>query len=66
MPLPSDAQDDQNATAIIVIVVKTLRCAKHRTFDIQRYTRRVVRQTVSFVGQASSAERSLGKAVAWA
>jgi hypothetical protein len=30
MPLPSDAQDDPIATTIIVIVVMTLRCAKHR------------------------------------
>jgi hypothetical protein len=64
--IPSDAHDDQIVTTIIVIVVMTLRCAKHRTFDIQRYTRRVVRRTVLFVGQVSSAERSLGKAVAWA
>jgi hypothetical protein len=52
------------ATTIIVIVVMTLQCAKHRTFDIQRYTRRVVRQTVPFAGQVSSVERSLRKAAA--
>jgi predicted dehydrogenase len=46
-------------TTIIVIVVTTLRCEKHRTFDIQRCTRRIVHRTVLFVGQVSSAERSL-------
>jgi fatty-acid desaturase len=52
------------ATTIIVIVVMTLRCAKHRTFDIQRYAGQAIRRTVLFVEQVSSAERSLGKAVA--
>ena len=46
------------------LVVTTLRCAKHRILDIRRYTDQAIRRNVLFFGRVSSAERSLGKAVA--